>query len=77
MSSEPTRRGFVLLALAANLLFALTLGSRGAYACSCASSSSTPKDDLRKSDAVFLGEVLDVKENTSGIAGGVSPNIPV
>lgn len=65
-SAMRTRTGFLILALAANLVLAGTLGAGGARACSCAGTSSTD-EALRTSDAVFSGEVAEVR------AGGEIP----
>ncbi len=52
------RRSVLLVALATNLLMAATFGAQEAHACSCL--SSTPEEQLQRSDAVFSGVVLDV-----------------
>jgi len=57
------------VALAANLLLALTFNAEDAHACSCVS-GITPEESLQKSAAVFTGEVVDVDENfTPGPSG--------
>jgi hypothetical protein len=46
------RLGFLLFALAVNLISAGTLNMRSAYACSCAG-TATLTEELEASDAVF------------------------
>ena len=56
-----TRLGFLIFALAVNLLLAGTSNLRNAHACSCA---SVPLEEyLRTSDAVFSGEVVGIDAN--------------
>lgn len=52
----------LLLALVANLLLVFTFGVEDAHACSCVRSSS--EEQLQRSDAVFLGEVVSVREDS-------------
>ncbi len=55
------RLGFLIFALAVNLLVAGTSNLRNAHACSCV---SVPLEKhLRTSDAVFSGEVVGIDEN--------------
>ena len=55
------RLGFLIFALAVNLLLAGTSNLRNAHACSCI---SVPLEEhLRTSDAVFSGEVVGIDEN--------------
>jgi Tissue inhibitor of metalloproteinase len=55
------RLGFLIFALAVNLLLAGTSNLRNAHACSCA--GAPLEDHLRTSDAVFSGEVVDIDES--------------
>lgn len=59
-----TRAGFLVIALALNLVLASTLHVREARACSCAGGFSV-QEKLRDSDAVFWGEVVSVEEQGS------------
>ncbi len=53
------RRSVLLVALAANLLLAVTFGAQPAHACSC-TRLLTPEEERQGSDAVFSGLVLAV-----------------
>lgn len=50
------------LVLIANVVLAAGPGAGGAYACSCAGGSSSSEEALRRSDAVFSGEVVKLGE---------------
>jgi hypothetical protein len=52
-----TRSGFLVFALAATLVAQSTLFAGRAYACSCAG-FPTPLEELRSSDAVFVGKAV-------------------
>jgi hypothetical protein len=55
------RLGFLIFALAANLLLAGTSNLRSAHACSCA--GAPLEEHVRTSDAVFSGEVAGIDQN--------------
>lgn len=56
----------LLMALAMGLSLAATLDVRPAHACSCAGTGDA-EEELRRSDAVFSGEVVEVGELDSGM----------
>ena len=56
------RLGFLIFALAVNLLVAGTSNLRNAHACTCAPLGPL-EEHLRTSDAVFSGEVMGIDEN--------------
>ena len=65
------RLGFLIFALAVNLLLAGTSNLRNAHACSCI---SVPLEEhLRTSDAVFSGEVVGIDEND--LSPGAGPQL--
>jgi hypothetical protein len=65
------RLGFLIFALAVNLLVAGTSNLRNAHACSCA---SVPLEKhLRTSDAVFSGEAVGIDEND--LSPGAGPQL--
>jgi hypothetical protein len=65
------RLGFLIFALAVNLLLAGTSNLRNAHACSCA---SVPLEEhLRTSDAVFSGEVVGIDQND--LSSGAGPQL--
>ena len=71
------RRSVLLVALAANLLLAVTFGTQPAQACSC-DRARTPEEELQSSDAVFSGVVLKVDRSDSALGSGLhqSPDAP-
>jgi hypothetical protein len=71
MALTRTKIGLLALALAANLLLAAGPGAGGASACSCAGSSSVKKE-LRTSDAVFSGAVVNIDESDTSRGAGLS-----
>jgi hypothetical protein len=66
------RFGFLIFALAVNLLVAGTSNLRNARACTCASLEPL-EEHLRTSDAVFSGEVVGIDEND--LSPGVGPSL--
>ncbi len=70
MFATKTKAGFLVVALAVNLVLASTLHVREARACSCAGSLA-PERELRTSDAVFSGEVVSIEGDR--LAPGLGP----
>lgn len=69
MASRRMRAGFIFLAVVANLSLAI-LAAGPAYACSCV---DVPlENDIRKSDAVFSGEVRSIDEEAAAGGGGMA-----
>jgi len=64
MPATRTRAGFLIVALAVNLVLASTLHVREARACSCTGGFSV-QEELRDSDAVFWGEAVSVEKQGS------------
>ena len=74
MVSTRVRAGYVSLALL--LGFSLVaVGARPAYACSCAGMWDTD-EEFQRSDAVFIGEVVEVGELPVEQAGPTDPGMP-
>ena len=67
MNATRFRLGFLMLALAANLVLLGGVGARSADACSCGG-GATLEEQIRWSDAVFSGEVesIDRDQRTPG-----------
>lgn len=75
MVTTRMRTASLFMALAVWLSFAATLAVKPAHACSCAGTGDA-EEELRRSDAVFSGEVVEVGELSTAGQGPMDPGMP-